>query len=159
MGVYLSTYVGPVVLAKKFSRQMNQTKVGCSNTVCQRYQKHQEGKFCNECASPIKPFPGKMIVKEYPTYADVVSDWERIGLPEDDLFLNNFCPRPPGYDFWHLSNSREINHPEHFVIYDNEFSIEAELANFKEKFAKHLEAMRSLYEEIEIRWAFANWES
>lgn len=173
MGLYLSTYAGPVLLCWKTPVVINE-EVGmlCKNPACEyaenlaRGKKGtiQRGKFCSECGRAL--FTAHQPTEDYtPSHGQVAQALVDKGLSEDSLV---YCPHAEvskDCDVY-LANSmggfpRDFSpdNPDYFNLDIGTVNIEHEKELFEAKYAAEIDVMRSVYEAVGVNWCFINYES
>lgn len=164
MGLYLSTYAGPVIFAKFTTKQVVDPYRACSNVAC-KHKKAQDGNFCRTCGAPIEQKKDRFETVESPSYADLDTALSAAGLTIDSLNQERFMDGPVGHHVYTANarrNAQRSFHPENpssaFVDL-SEIDTEAEKAWLLEAFAPEIAVLRSIYEEVSTAWIFATWQS
>lgn len=164
MGLYLSNYVGPVLLAKYTEATRPVPFWACAKPECSKYRKTVDGSFCTQCGSRLSAMtdPSRTEKVRKPTQEERWAALEKTGGSDDRLIANGHVKGPDG---WHVyvpnikGPREEPDYPANFMLDINDVDIESDKLWFVETFAKEIEAMASVYEQVEVHWVFMNYES
>ena len=162
MGLWMSTYFGPVVLAE-YSIGSRTTKIRkCVNEKCSRRKPITDGaKFCPQCGELIKSVDGPSEKIIIPEWEDVENAFIKADLDCENLDRDNFISGPEGYHLY-LPNSQSLNRetipddPKNCYIDMAEIDMEAEKQWLQESYASEIEVLKSVYKSVVIKWIFTN---
>ncbi len=150
MSVHKCLYLGPYVeCTYKPETRVDRVR-GCTNKACSKHPKKigpsQEGAFCSACGSPNDNIP--ITVKAYTHRYDVVGDELFDINSEDNQEL-----------LWLAPNSRRKGDPRPDFDDDGEIHLdlrktnaEAEMAWFKDAYAKELKKLEAAYATVTVKW-------
>jgi len=170
MGLYLSHYVGPVLLAKQHPEEEDSKFKACSNTQCDLYRKpdRAKGKHCHECGSEIKEYKGKPQRIKKPKWFDVQEELVRNSLNSEALWCNDFAETPEGFDVLLFPNNYlgiepprdfQPENASHCTTLLSSVDPKGEIAWFKTTYAAHIKTLTQLYDEVVVEWGVFNYQS
>lgn len=167
MGQYLSTHIGPVLMAKYRESDELVPYRGCANSECSRFRKPVDGgSFCSQCGQIIVQMtdPSRTQKVVHPTQKERWDALDQTGGSDDLLHMNGHATIPKGYHVFlpNLGGGPRKYSPElaeHFTLDIDDVDIDADKLWFVEKFAKEIEAMSGVYEQVEVRWVIMNYTS
>ena len=172
MGLFLSQYVGPILLAKQHPEEEETRFRACSNTQCVIYRKPNQvrGKHCHECGTESKYYKGKPRIVRKPQSQDVINMLESFGLNPEALWHNDFAKSPEGHEDFLIyipNNYLGSVPPRKFHTSEaNNSSLllssvnpEFELEWFNETYSEYISKMSEVYDEIKTSWGIFNYQS
>lgn len=163
MGLYLSTYCGPIVVAKVTSKSKSDMVRKCPKCNCKR----DGAKFCLQCGSKIEFVVGPVVFIQYPHSSDVFLAFKAANLSDkiEALHHDQHLVYDKGYDIYTPNEDR--NHPRGFTQIEAEYctididdiNVQSEKDWLATAFAPEIAILKSVYESVEIKWVFANNKS
>ena len=173
MGLYLSTYIGPVLVAKYTEGTRPVPFRACLNPDCTRSRKpvdpHKQfdwATYCSQCGTKLETMtdPSRTEKVRRPTQEERWAALESTGGDDERLMINGHVKAPPGHHVFvpNIKGPRDYDtddYPANFMFDIDEADIDADKLWFVEAFAKEIEAMSGIYEQVEVRWVFMNYES
>ena len=173
MGLYPSTYIGPVIIA---TRKPTTTKIITESTCLTCNEKRKDyDRFCAECGGKIDH-----VVEDQPMYSPNWSGMAEIfdnnGMMDSlsevgDDYRGGFCSGdktelddgdsvwlPNSYDH---ENCREFHGESYSRFFElGEFSfIDEEMRWMEEEFKNEIELMEKHYKDVRVSWAFMTWRN
>jgi hypothetical protein len=172
VGVYLSHYVGPVLLAKQHPEEELVSYTACSSSDCDLYRKENrvKGNHCHNCGSKVKEYKGKPKVIQKPTFQEVSKNFFDNGLDDDALWANSFSASPEGFEGFVVympNNYLGTTPPAKFNVENANQSCvllcnrspENELEWFKETYKLYISKLEEMYDDVQIHWGIFNYQS
>jgi len=156
-------YLGPVIFAKYTPQTTSVLYRGCGNQQC-KYRKYtQNGNFCNQCGDKISDLQATETV-QYPDCEVRGRLLMSLDLSEDSICLQEFGNVPD--DGYHLFLPNQMrNHPRDFNSDEEAFvdfstiDIHSEIDWLNLTFVKQIEAFRTLYQSVEVRWILMTYNA
>lgn len=156
--MYLSTYFGPVIVAEYENREKATSVRKCLNDKCNR-RKPLNDKFCPQCGVEATSVSGPNETYIYPSEKDLSEAFEKFGLDIEDerIFQQDYLMD----DYFHVFTSNipglsRKTYPENCYIDMEEFDIKAEKKWLEETHAIEIQALKSVYKSVSIKWIFSS---
>jgi len=145
-------YLGPYVECTYKPETRTENVLGCTNKACSKHPKKvgpsAAGAYCSACGSPNDDIP--ITVKAYTHRYDVVGD---------ELFDINSEDKKNRDILWLAPNVLRKGDPREKFDDDGEVHLdlqkskpEAEIAWFKDAFAKELRKLEAAYATVQVKW-------
>jgi len=155
-------YIGPVIFAKYTPQTTSVQYRGCGNKKCKYCKCTQKGNFCSECGDKISDLQATETV-QYPDCEVRGRLLMSLDLSEASICLQEFGNVPNGYHL--ILPNQNRNNPRDFESEGETFvdlstiDIHSEIYWLNRAFVKEIEAFRTLYQSVEVRWISMTYDA